>query len=224
MTAAGWPRRRVLGVAGLVGAAGLVAACSDEAPTPAAPPAAPTTPSTTPPSTTPGVAAPAYTGDLQVAALAAALANLAASLYADAVGGSSGRSGPLPDVVASFLRGAGAQHAETAGDWNRVLAAGGRPAVTGTPLTVEASRRSALAGAAGPADVLALAVDLETSIAATLVARLPELTDPTALARAADAAPVAAMHAATAAFLLGRPAGTPPGPGAAALDRSALRS
>ncbi|NMO91854.1 ferritin-like domain-containing protein [Actinomycetospora sp. TBRC 11914] len=211
-------RRRVLGwgAAGLLGA-GALAACSDSPPAPpsGAPAAAPPTTSTTP--------RPAYVGDQRGVALCAALSGLAASLYAGAVlAANEGRVGQVPAVVTSFLSGAGAQHTEHAAAWNALLTAAGRPAVTGTPLTVETERRATLGRATAPTDLLSFAVDVEASVGATVLARAGEFTDAGAAALAATVAPVAAMHGATVAFLLGRPTGIAPSPAGAALGPDAL--
>jgi ferritin-like protein len=218
--ATGRPSRRlVLGgaAAGLLGA-GALAACSDAPPGgPAGSSAAP------PPSTTTSAARPAYVGDQRGIALCAALSALAASLYSGAVlAATDGRLGQVPGVVTAFLSGAGAQHTEHAAAWNALLTAAGRPAVTGTPLTVETERRATLGRAAAPTDLLAVAVDVEASVTATVLARAGEFTDTGAAALAATLAPVAAMHGATAAFLLGRPTGVTPGPAGAALGPDAL--
>ena len=212
-------RRLVLGgaAAGLLGA-GVLAACSD------APPAGPAgTSPAPPPSTTTTAPRPAYVGDQRGIALCAALSALAASLYSGAVlAASDGRLGQVPGVVTAFLSGAGAQHTEHAAAWNALLTAAGRPAVTGTPLSVETERRATLGRAAAPTDLLSVAVDVEASVGATVLARAGEFTDTGAAALAATLAPVAAMHGATAAFLLGRPTGVSPGPAGAALGPDAL--
>jgi hypothetical protein len=211
-------RRAVLGAAaGLLGASAL-AACSD------APPAGPAGSAPAPPPTTTTTAPrPAYVGDQRGIALCAALSALAASLYSGAVlAATDGRLGQVPGVVTAFLSGAGAQHTEHAAAWNALLTAAGRPAVTGTPLSVETERRAALGRAAAPTDLLAVAVDVEASVGATVLAQAGEFTDTGAAALAATLAPVAAMHGATAAFLLGRPTGVAPGPAGAALGPDAL--
>lgn len=213
------PSRRLVlgwGAAGLLGA-GALAACSD------VPPAAPASPPPAPPTTTSAAPRPAYVGDQRGIALCAALSALAASLYSGAVlAANDGRLGQVPAVVTSFLSGAGAQHTEHAAAWNALLTAAGRPAVVGTPLTVETERRATLGRAAAPTDLLSFAVDVEASVGATVLARAGEFTDSGAAALAATVAPVASMHGATVAFLLGRPTGIPPGPAGAALGPDAL--
>jgi hypothetical protein len=212
-------RRRVLlgSAVGLLGA-GALAACSD------APPAAAPGPSSGAPAATTTTSAPVpYVGDQRAVALCAATSALAASLYSGAVlAAADGRLGQVPGVVTAFLSGAGAQHTEHAAAWNALLTAAGRPAVTGTPLSVESERRAALGRAAAPTDLLALAVDVEAMTGGTVTARAAELTDPGAVALAATLAPVSAMHGATAAFLLGRPTGATPSAAGAPLGLDAL--
>ncbi|WP_157646945.1 ferritin-like domain-containing protein [Actinomycetospora chiangmaiensis] len=212
-------RRRVLlgSAVGLLGA-GALAACSDAPPT-----AAPAPSSGAPAPTTTSAGRVPYVGDQRAVALCAATSALAASLYSGAVlAAGDGRLGQVPGVVTAFLAGAGAQHTEHAAAWNALLTAAGRPAVTGTPLTVESERRAALGRAAAPTDLLALAVDVEAMTGGTVSARAAEFTDPGAAALAATLAPVTAMHGATAAFLLGRPTGATPSAAGAPLGLDAL--
>ncbi|MEJ2868491.1 hypothetical protein WCD74_12005 [Actinomycetospora sp. OC33-EN08] len=213
------PRRRVLlAAAGALAGAGALAACSDAPPPTAGPAPAPTTPPL--PSTTTRVP---YVGDQRGVALCAATSALAASLYSGAVvAAGDGRLGQVPAVVTAFLSGAGARHTEHAAAWNALLTAAGLPAVIGTPLTVESERRAVLGRAAAPTDLLALAVDVEAMAGGTVAARAGEFTDPGAAALAATLAPVAAMHGATAAFLLGRPTGAAPSSAGAPLGLDAL--
>lgn len=213
----GRPRRTVLrwGVVGLLGA-GVVSACSDS-PAPGA--AVPT--SSTPATTT--AAGPVYAGDARGVALCAAVAQLAATLYAGAVtAAGDGRLGQVPGVVTAFLSGAAAQHTEHAAAWNGLLGAAGLPAVDGVPLTVEAERRATLGRAVAPTDLLGFAMDVESSVGGTVLGRAATFTDAGAAALAATVAPVAAMHGATAAYLLGRPASTAPSPAGAPLGPETL--
>lgn len=217
----GLPRRRFLAglgaVAGLAGTAAL-AACANDAPAgppaPSAPPA-PTTTTTTAP--------PAYEGEAALVALGAALSGLVGDLLGQAANGAGqGRYGAVPGVVSAFLSGAAAQHVAHAEAWNRVLVAGGRPAVEGYPLTVERDLRARLTAARAPVDLLGLAADVTGTVAATVTAMTDRLTGASALTLAAGVAPVAAMHGATAGFLLGRPPTAPADPTAGALGADAL--
>jgi hypothetical protein len=217
---AGLPRRGfLLGLGALAGAA-AVAACSNEAPAgppaPGGPPAGTTTPTTT-------AAAPTYTGEAALVALGAALSALAGDLLGQAAGGAGqGRYGAVPGVVTAYLSGAAAQHVAHADAWNRVLTAAGQPAVDGSPVSVEPALRARLGAALAPVDLLGLAADVTGTVAATVTAMTDRLTGPSALSLAAGVAPVAAMHGATAGFLLGRPPTAPADPTAGALGPDAL--
>jgi hypothetical protein len=216
----GLPRRRFLaGLGGLAGVAAL-AACSNEAP-PGPPPPGGTTPA--PPTTTTTAAPPTYSGEAALVALGAALSGLTGDLLGQAASGAGqGRYGTVPGVVSAFLTGAAAQHVAHAEAWNRVLVAGGQPAVDGYPLTVEPALRARLGAALAPVDLLGLAADLTGTVAATVTAMVDGLTGPAAVALAAGVGPVAAMHGATAGFLLGRPPTAPADPTAGALGPDAL--
>jgi hypothetical protein len=216
----GLPRRGfLLGLGGLAGAA-AVAACSNEPP--AAPPAPGAPPAgTTPPTTT--AAPPAYSGEAALVALGAALSALAGDLLGQAAAGAGqGRYGAVPGVVSAYLSGAAAQHVAHADAWNRVLTTGGAPAVDGSPLSIEPALRARLGAALAPVDLLGLAADVTATVAATVTAMTGQLTGAAAVALAAGVAPVAAMHGATAGFLLGRPPTAPADPTAGALGPDAL--
>lgn len=213
------PSRRVLlgwGAASVLGG-GVLAACSD------APLAAPTGSSPPPTTSTTSPRRPDYVGDQRGIALCAALASLAASLYSEGVvAAGEGRLGQVPAVVTAFLSGAGAQHTEHAAAWNRLLTVAGRPAVSGSPLSVQTAWRATLGRASAPTDLLSVAADVEASVGATVLARAGEFTDAGAVALAATVAPVASMHGATAGFLLGRSTGVRSGAAGAALGVDAL--
>ncbi|MHC1562030.1 hypothetical protein ACR9E3_23965 [Actinomycetospora sp. C-140] len=218
----GLPRRAfLLGLGGVAGVAGLsaLAACSDAAP--AGPPAPGATPGPAPTTTT--TTAPTYSGEAALVALGAAVSGLAGDLLGQAAGGAGqGRYGAVPGAVSAFLSGAAAQHVAHAEAWNRVLVAAGRPAVDGTPLTVEPALRARLAAALAPVDLLGLAADVTGTVAATVTAMTDQLTGASAVSLAAGIGPVAAMHGATAGFLLGRPPTAPADPTAGALGPDAL--
>ncbi|HSK58230.1 MAG TPA: hypothetical protein VK935_04175 [Actinomycetospora sp.] len=218
----GLPRRRFLAGLGTLAGAVALAACSDAAPSSAPPPpGGPGGPGG--PTTTTTSAAPAYTGEAALLALGAAVSGLAGDLLGQsAAGAGQGRFGAVPAVVSSFLSGAASQHVAHAEAWNRLLVAAGRPAVVGGPLTVEPALQQRLDAALAPVDLLGLAADVTATAAATLVAITGGLTQPAAVTLAAGAAPVAAMHGATAGFLLGRPPTAPTDPTAGALGTDAL--
>lgn len=214
----GLPRRGFLLGLGALAGAGALAACADEAPSappPSGPPPAPATTTTAAP--------PTYEGEAAAVALGAALSALAGDLLGQAAAGAGqGRYGAVPAVVAAYLSGAAAQHVAHAEAWNRLLTAGGRPAVDGTPLTIEPALRARLDAARAPVDLLSLAADLTGTVAATVTAIVGQVTDASAVTLAAGVGPVAAMHQATADFLLGRPPTAPEDPTAGALGTDAL--
>ncbi|MEJ2863030.1 hypothetical protein [Actinomycetospora flava] len=210
-------RHFLLGLGALAGA-GALAACSNEAPAPAPPSGAPPAPSTTTSS-----APPTYEGEAALVALGAAVSALAGELLGQAAAGAGqGRYGAVPPVVAAYLSGAAAQHVAHAEAWNRLLVAGGRTAVDGAPLTIEPTLRARLDAARAPVDLLGLAADVTGTVAATVTAMVGEVTDAAAVTLAAGVGPVAAMHGATADFLLGRPPTAPDDPTAGALGPDAL--
>lgn len=221
---AGLPRRRFLAGLGTLAGAAALAACSNAAPGSAPPPpGAPGAPGGPAPTTTTTPAAPAYTGEAALLALGAAVSGLAGDLLGQAAAGAGqGRYGAVPAVVSSYLSGAASQHVAHAEAWNRLLVAAGQPAVVGGPLTVEPGLQQRLDAALAPVDLLGLAADVTATAAATLTAITSGLTAPAAVTLAAGAAPVAAMHGATAGFLLGRPPTAPADPTAGALGTDAL--
>jgi hypothetical protein len=217
MSGAGLPRRGFLAGLGALAGAAALAACSN-----AAPPGPPTGPSATPAPTT-TTAPPTYAGEAALVALGAALSALAGDLLGQAAtGAGQGRYGAVPGVVTSYLSGAAAQHVAHADAWNRVLTAAGNPAVDGSPLSVEPALRARLGAALAPVDLLGLAADVTATVAATVTAMTGRLTGVPAVTLAAGVAPVAAMHGATAGFLLGRPPTAPADPTAGALGPDAL--
>lgn len=212
------PRRRFLLGLGALAGAGALAACSNEAPAGPPPSGAPPAPPTT---TT--AAPPTYEGEAALVALGAATSALAGELLGQAASGAGqGRYGPVPGAVAAYLSGAAAQHVAHAEAWNRLLTVGGRPAVDGAPLRVEPDLRARLDAARAPVDLLSLAADLTGTVTATVTAIVGQVTDASAVTLAAGVGPVAAMHAATADFLLGRPPTAPDDPTAGALGTDAL--
>jgi hypothetical protein len=215
----GLPRRRFLAGLGALAGVATLAACADEAPAGPPPGTAPAAPSTT----TTTAAPPTYSGEAALVALGAAVSGLAGDLLGQAAAGAGqGRYGAVPAAVSSYLSGAAAQHVAHAQAWNRLLVAGGRPPVEGHPLTTGPALRARLDAALAPVDLLGLAADVTGTVAATVTAMTDRLTGPPAVALAAGVAPVAAMHGATAGFLLGRPPTAPADPTAGALGPDAL--
>lgn len=146
-----------------------------------------------------------YTGDLKVVALAAALENLAVAGYGLVLkSAGKGKYGKVPPSIAQFVTTVMSQHADHAKAWNGVLTGAGKPAVSGTPLTITADTVKALQGAKTLPAVAALALGLENAAAQTYVFATANVTDPGGIATAASIAPVEAMHAAILSFVLGK--------------------
>lgn len=179
-------RRPLLLGAAAVGAALALDACSGSPPSP-------------------------YSGQLRFVALAAALENQAVWFYRTALSNaSSGKLGKLPTAFTAFAHTAIAHHSAHAGTWNSMLRKAGKPAISGTPLTLQPSVSGALGSATTLAQVAAQGVQLENQVAQTLAAALGSgaITNASAISTAAGIAPVEAMHAAALQFI----AGTYPSP------------
>jgi hypothetical protein len=180
-------RRPLLLGAAAVGAALALDACSSPPPSP-------------------------YSGQLRFVALAAALENQAVWFYRTALSNASagGKLGRLPTAFTAFAQTAIAQHSDHAGAWNAMLRKAGKPALSGTPLTLQPSVSAALGSATTLAQVAAYGAQLENQAAQTFAAALCSgtITSATAISTAASIAPVEAMHAAVLQFI----AGTYPAP------------
>lgn len=146
-----------------------------------------------------------YTGDLQVVALAAALENLAVAGYGLVLkSASKGKYGKVPPAIAQFATTVQSQHADHAKEWNSVLTGAGKPAITGTPVSIAADSVAALKGAKTLPAVATVALGLENAAAQTYVFAAANVTDPGGIGVAATIAPVEAMHAAILSFVLGK--------------------
>ncbi|GAA3453482.1 ferritin-like domain-containing protein [Dactylosporangium matsuzakiense] len=192
------PSRRslLLGAGGAV-ALGMLAACGDDKDNDA---------TTAAPSTMASSAAGgAYTGDLKIVALAAALENLAVTAYDGALKrATDGKLGTVPPAVATFVQTARKQHADHAAVWNSVLTKAGKPAITDAPLTITADAVAALDKTASVPDVVKLALGLEDAAAQTYTFATANVSDAGGIMTAATIQPVEAMHAAILNFVLGQ--------------------
>jgi hypothetical protein len=157
------------------------------------------------PAVTSSTSGSAYTGDLKVVALAAALENLAVAAYGMALtAAGKGTYGAVPPAVAEFVTTARKQHSDHAAAWNGVLAQAGKPRVTGTPLTITQGAVDALGKAKSVPEVATIALNLENVAAQTYVFATANVQDSGGIATAATIAPVEAMHAAILSFILGK--------------------
>jgi hypothetical protein len=191
-------RRALIGAAGVVSlgalSAGGLAACGNNDETASAP--APAMSS---------AAGSAYTGDLKVVALAAALENLAVTAYDGALKkATAGELGKVPAAVATFVTTARKQHAQHSAAWNNVLSKAGLPTIDDAPLTITAKAVSDLGATKSVPDVVKLALTLEDAAAQTYTFATANVTDAGGIMTAATIQPVEAMHAAILNFVLGQ--------------------
>ncbi|MET9953870.1 ferritin-like domain-containing protein [Streptomyces sp. NPDC006339] len=155
------------------------------------------------PSASPG--AGRYTGDLKVVALAAALENQAVGAYQAALAAAkAGKLGTVPPAVATFAETAMSQHRDHAEAWNAILAAAGRPKITGTPLSNHDDVVKALGQVKDVPGVAKLALQLEDQATQTYVFATFNVTNMDGVNTAATIAPVEAMHSAILHFVLGQ--------------------
>jgi hypothetical protein len=143
-------------------------------------------------------------GDLAVAALAAALENLAVSTYQTGIdAATAGTLGPLPPAVATFVSTAQQHHRDHAAAWNSVLTGAGREAVTGVDLTLKTDVDRAFANVKDVGGLARLALSLENAAAATYQNAISILGETSAIQVAASIQPVELQHAAILNFVLG---------------------
>jgi hypothetical protein len=194
-------RRGFLAGLGGVVVLGTVAACSSSGSSSKSTPSA-----ATGSSTASGTAArSAYTGDLKVVALAAALENLAIAAYTGALtAAGKGTLGTVPPAVGTFVQTAMKQHSDHAAAWNGVLTKANLKPITGTPLTIAADQVAMLNSAKSVTDVAKLALSLENAAAATYTFAAANVTDAGGIMTAATIQPVETMHAAILSFILGQ--------------------
>ena len=189
-------RRFLVGGGAALGALGL-AACGTDDDVPVGGDPTPTDP--------PGTYPPA-TGDFAIAGLNAGLENLAVVTYQAALeAAASGRFGPMPPAVTTFVETARAQHGDHAGAWNTVLTNGQRQTVSGVDQTLKTDVVDP--GFAGVTDVAGLArfaLGLENTAAATYLANIASITNQNALKLTASIQPVEMQHAAILNFVLGQ--------------------
>jgi Ferritin-like domain len=146
----------------------------------------------------------AYTGDLKVVALAAALENLAVAAYSGALtAAGKGTYGTVPAAVGTFITTAMKQHADHASAWNAVLTKANLAPITGTPVSIAAGEVAMLNAAKSVPDVAKVALGLENAAAATYTFAAANVSDAGGIMTAATIQPVETMHAAILSFILG---------------------
>ena len=151
-------------------------------------------------------AAPKYTGDLAVVALAASLENLAVATYGAALDAAqAGKLGTVPPAIGEFVTVARDQHRDHASAWNAVLAKAGKKKVTGVDLTVKnAVVDPAFAAVSDVGGAANLALELENSAAATYLSAIGAVKSKGGIKTAATIQPVEMQHAAILNFVLGQ--------------------
>lgn len=201
LTEVGATRRRFLvGAAGVTLGAAVLAACGDDESDTSASSGSGSSP------TTAGGASGDMATDLKVAALAASLENLAVGTYQAGIdAATAGKIGKVPPAVVTFAQTAQAQHRDHAAAWNSVLAAAGKPKVTGVDVTVKrAAVDPAFAKVKDVVGLATLALELENVAAATYLNGLGILSDAGAIKTSASIQPVEMQHAAILNFVLGK--------------------
>ena len=130
-------------------------------------------------------------GDLAVAALAAALENLAVSTYQAGIdAATAGTLAPVPPAVATFVSTAQQHHRDHVAAWNSVLTGAGRGFC-------------AFANVKDVGGLARLALSLENTAAATYQNGISILGETSAIQVAASIQPVELQHAAILNFVLG---------------------
>jgi len=187
----------LIGAAG-VGAAGLLAACSSSGST-----------SSSGSSASSSAAAPGQglTGDLAIAALAAALENTAVLTYQKGIdAATAGKLGTVPPAVVTFAQTAQRQHRDHADAWNAILTGAGKAAIPptyGDTTVFTGVVAPAFARVTDVAGLAGLALSLENVAAATYLSGISAATIPAAIKTAATIQPVEMQHAAILNFVLG---------------------
>ena len=156
----------------------------------------------------PGVTSTAGTPkrDLQIAALATSLENLAIATYQAGIdAATAGRLGTVPPAVVTFAQTAQNQHTDHAAAWNAILKGAGKSIVTGVDKTVKTGVIDpAFAKVTDVAGLAKLALQLEEVAAATYLESIALIKDPGGIQTSASIHPVELQHAAILNFVLGQ--------------------
>ena len=144
--------------------------------------------------------------DLQIAALATSLENLAVATYQGGIeAATAGKLGKVPPAVVTFAQTAQQQHKDHAAAWNAILNGAGQPEVTGVDMTVKtAVIDPAFAKVTDVAGLAMLALQLEEVAAATYLASIDLIKDSGGIKTSASIHPVELQHAAILNFVLGQ--------------------
>jgi hypothetical protein len=199
-------RRKFLIGTGAVMSAAVIAACSSSKKSSSLSSGATATTAAGTGTTAAGAQGQGLTGDLAVAALAAALENTAVATYATALAAAqAGKLGAVPPAVATFVTTAQSQHKDHAAAWNAILTGAGKTAITGLDTTVMTGViQPAFAQVKTIVDAAKLALALETVAAATYLNAIETaLTSTGGIQTTATIQPVEMQHVAILNYVLG---------------------
>jgi hypothetical protein len=145
------------------------------------------------------------TSDLDVAMAAAGLEKLATDTYKSALdAATSGKLGDaVPPAVAEFVTTAMKQHQEALDNWNKVITAAGRPAVTTPSASLKPAVDGAFAKVKDVPGAATLALRLEDYASQTYQSVLPTLRSADAIRLAAQINVVGSQHQAILRYVLG---------------------
>jgi hypothetical protein len=148
----------------------------------------------------------AANSDLQIAALATSLENLAVATYQSGINAATaGKLGKVPPAVVTFAQTAQQQHKDHAVAWNAILSSAGKPTVTGVDKTVQTGVVApAFAKVTDVAGLAMLALQLEEVAAATYLESIGLLQSAGGIKTSASIQPVEMQHAAILNFVLGQ--------------------
>jgi hypothetical protein len=144
--------------------------------------------------------------DLQIAALATALENLAVATYESGIkAATAGKLGKVPPAVVTFAQTAQKQHKDHAAAWNAILNSAGKKTVTGVDTTVQTTIvQPAFKLVTDVPSLAMLALTLEEAAAATYLSSISLLTSAGGIKTSASVHPVEMQHAAILNFVLGQ--------------------
>ena len=186
------PNRRafLLGSTAAVGAMAL-AACGGSKGSPSA--------------VTPGTVRAAHlSGDVQIAAMAAGLENLAVSTYKVALDAATGGAlGAVPPAILVFFRTVIQHHQDHADAWNGVVGSTGHAKITEVDKVLKPTIDQMVAKVTDVAGMARLALTVEDIAAATYLNGITVIQNHDALKTAASIQPVEMQHAAILHFVLG---------------------
>ncbi|MGH9205591.1 MAG: ferritin-like domain-containing protein [Acidimicrobiales bacterium] len=184
-------RTFLLGTGAAVAGGVVLAACSSSTPTSS--------------SSTTASSGGALSGDLQVAAMAASLENLAVGTYQAAIqAAQGGHLGTVPPAIANFAQTVMSQHSDHAKAWNAVLQQAGKQAVTGPDPVLKPTVDQGFAKVTDVTGVAQLALVLENTAAQTYQNGVGVLSNSGAIKTAATIQPVEMQHAAILYYVLGK--------------------